>query len=73
MLTSVSGMYLFDIDICGEELAKMTLPIVDGRVELQRLSGDVHQLLPLITCGTLHVENTDLFYIPKILVQCNAI
>ena len=60
LLTSVQGMELSDINICGEEISQLTLPTFDATVWLSRLSGDISQLLPLISCHKLWIWDTDL-------------
>ena len=60
LLTSVKGMRLYDINIRGEEISQLTLPTFDDTVRLWRLSGDISQLLPLISCRQLRIYNTNL-------------
>ena len=60
LLTSVTGMWLYDINIRGEEISQLTLPTFDGIVWLWGLSGDLSQLLPLISCHTLRIYSTNM-------------
>ena len=60
LLTSVKGMWLSNLNIHGEEISQLTLPTCDGTVELERLSGDISQLLPLISCNELVIRYTNL-------------
>ena len=54
-MRSVAGMYLYGINLCGEEISHLTLPTFDGTVILGDVSGDISQLLPLISCDKLEI------------------
>ena len=51
---------LMNINLCGEEISQLTLPTFDDTVWLEGLSGDINQLLPLISCRKLVIWDTDL-------------
>ena len=59
LLTSVKGMWLENINIRGEEISQLSLPTFDT-VYLYSLSGDISQLLPLISCHKLDIVGTNL-------------
>jgi len=54
----LSGMWLDGVNIRGEEISQLTLPTFDGEVVLRSLSGDISQLLPLISCQKLRIRYT---------------
>ena len=71
MLRSVAGMWLTDINLRGEEISRLTLPTFDGQVDLSGVSGDISQLLPLISCDKLWIGLTKLSRSDtEALVQC---
>ena len=54
----MEGMELQDINIRG--MSQLTLPTFDDKVVLWKLSGDISQLLPLISCQKLWIYSTNL-------------
>ena len=64
-------MRLLGINLRGEEISHLTLPTFDGQVNLWDVSGDISQLLPLISCDELWIHDTKLSTSDtEALVQC---
>ena len=64
-------MWLERINLRGDEISHLTLPTFDGTVHLESVSGDISQLLPLISCDKLWIGNTKLSTSDtEALVQC---
>ena len=70
-MTSLPRMRLCNIKIRGEEISQLKLPIFTDVVCLESLSGDINQMLPLITTDKLWICSTNLSSIDtEALVQC---